>query len=173
MAILHVSHAQTKTPLKLEFLRRWWSSDLKDMWSNQMTFEKYTAIKYIPLHPPVVMVARVLAVADDHFWVPTLEESPQSVFGTAEVTHHVFSGVAMVAQRQLSEGPSNPPRKHTSRYSHCVKPVATKVMFGSSMVSYQPRNAGVQALIIWQKLTEMYITASQEKHINHHQSSTT
>ena len=95
------------------------------------------------------MVARVLAVADDHFWVPTLEESPQSVLELQKL-HTMFSGVAiaaLVAQRQLSEAPSNPPCKHTSRNSHCVKPVPTpnnwhkwcsiQVWFHTSLVSNQ------------------------------------
>lgn len=86
-------------------------------------------------------------------WWPFLSSHlgriPPKRFGTAEVTHRVFSGVVMVARRQLSEGPSNPPRKHTSRCSHCVKPVATKVMFGSSMVSYQLGNQETLESKLW------------------------
>ena len=148
MAILHVSHAQTKTPLKLEF------SDAGDHQTSRTCNPIRWNLRSIP--PANISRFTHLLWWSQGFWLllMTISEfppwkNPPKRFGTAEVTHHVFSGVAMVAQRQLSEGPSNPPRKHTSRYSHCLKPVATKVMFGSSMVSYQLGNQETLESKLW------------------------
>ena len=149
MAILHVSHAQTKTPLKLEF------SDAGD----HQTSRTCDPIRWnLRSMPPANKYPASPTCCDGRkgfgcCWWPFLSSHlgriPPKRFGTAEGTHHVFSGVVIVAQRQLSEGPSNPPRKHTSRYSHCVKPVATKVMFGSSMVSYQLGNQETLESKLW------------------------